>query len=157
MRPELTPEEQERHRRRDSLPVLPDTYDQMLRRVGQARTVRFIRHYGGAEARFPGNPAPDHPMVRILGRRAVQLLRTEYGPIDIRWPQASNFLAMLDARALRVAGHDLHDIALRVYRDVNTVKRYVSGVQPSHPRPKQAVEKIAPEPLPLFAWRRSGT
>lgn len=155
MRPELTPDEQERHRRRDSLPVLPDTYDLMVRRVGVARTVKFIRVYGGTEARFPSNPAPDHPMVRVLGRRAVQLLRAEYGPIDVRWPQASNYMAMLDARALRLQGVDIHDIATRVYRDVNTVKRYVSGVEPVRQPPKKTAQKTTPEPLPLFPWLRA--
>lgn len=153
---ELTPEEQDRIRRRDSLPVLPDTYDHMVRRVGVARTIKFIRVYGGTEARFPAKPSPEHPMVRILGRRGVQLLRDEYGPIEVRWPQASNYLAMLDARALRTQGMDIHDIAVKVYRDVNTVKRYVSGVEPVCQSVKKAPQKAAPEPLPLFTWRRTG-
>jgi hypothetical protein len=51
---------------------------------------------------------------------------------------------------------DIHDIAVKVYRDVNTVKRYVSGVEPMRHPVQKAPQKAAPEPLPLFTWRRTG-
>lgn len=155
MKNELTPEEQERLRRRDSLPVLPDTYDPMRRLIGDARTVKFVRAYGGREARFPAHPRPDHEMVRLIGLRAVQLLRHEYGALDIRWPSAANYLAMLDARAMRQRGEDITSIARKLYRDTGTIRRYVSGVRPvQEPLP---LSPAAPHPdraLPLFDWRK---
>lgn len=147
---ELSAEEQERLRRRDSLPVLPDSYAPLLRAVGPARTLAFIRHYGGMEARFPARPSPDHPMVRLLGRRVVQAMRADYGPIDLHWPAASDYLALVDARALRLRGWSVRDIARRLYRDPKTIERYVKGVRPGKLR-QRAMEK--PTPLPLLVWR----
>lgn len=146
----LNPREQDRLRRRDSLPVLPDAYDPLLRRVGMTRTLAFIRRYGGADARFPACPGPDHDMVRILGWRAVAALRAEFGALDLHWPAASDYLALVDARALRVKGWAVRDIARRLYRDPKTIERYLKGVRVKGAR--RARVKPAPGPLPLFEW-----
>jgi hypothetical protein len=147
--------EQERVRRRDSLPVLPDAYAPLLRLVGLARTLRFIRRYGGTEARFPARPGPDHEMVGILGRRGVALLRADYGALDLHWPAASDYLALIDARALRVKGWSVREIARRLYRDPKTIERYVKGVRAAWVR-RRGREKAGAGVLPLFEWAGGG-
>ncbi len=147
----LTAREQDRVRRRDSLPVLPDSYEPLLRAVGLYRTLAFIRYYGGGEARFPARPGPDHPMVRLLGRRVVEAMRAEYGALDLHWPAASDYLALVDARALRQKGWTVRDIARRLYRDPKTIERYVKGVRAVGVRRGRACGG-KPAPLPLFSW-----
>jgi len=151
----LTLAEQERVRRRDSLPVLPDAYAPLLRLVGLARTLRFIRRYGGTEARFPARPGPDHEMVGILGRRGVAVLRAEFGALDLHWPAASDYLALIDARALRQKGWSVREIARRLYRDPKTIERYLKGVRVAGVRRRGRVKAGAGK-LPLFDWAGGG-
>ncbi|AUN33295.1 helix-turn-helix domain-containing protein [Niveispirillum cyanobacteriorum] len=142
-KPRPGPDRLDRLRRRDSLPLLPDTYQIILRLVGEERTISFIRRFGGTDARFPARPAPDHAMVRILGPENLRSLRREFGPLEIHWPAASDFLALVDARCLRRQGWSTRDIARRLYRDPKTIERYVKGMRLEKPQPMQA-------PLPLF-------
>ncbi|KPF83581.1 hypothetical protein IP70_18800 [alpha proteobacterium AAP38] len=151
----MSAREQDRLRRRDSLPVLPDSYEPLLRAAGLRSTLAFIRHYGGGEARFPARPGPDHPMVRLLGRRVVAAMRAEYGALDLHWPAASDYLALVDARALRQKGWTVRDIARRLYRDPKTIERYVKGVRAVGVRGagvQRRGKAGKPAPLPLFSW-----
>lgn len=149
---DLSRRTQDQLRRRDSLPILPETYAPLLRMAGLTRTVAFIRRYGGTEARFPARPDPDHEMVQILGCRGVQEMRAEYGPLDLRWPSASDYLALLDARTFWQEGWSVHDIARKLYRDPKTIERYLKGVRDGGVRRVRA--KTGPAPLPLFEWGR---
>ena len=122
---ELTPEEIERLRKRDSLPILSETYGQVAKIIGDEKAELFARHFGGREARIT---IRNSRMLALLGRAALDKLRNHFGAEEVRWPACSNYFAMVDARMLRRLGYSIPEISRRVYRDDNTVKRYVAGI-----------------------------
>jgi hypothetical protein len=153
---ELTKEEQERIRRRDSLPILPETLAQAAAIVGTRWAVLLARKFGGERVRFSAHPRAGNELLALLGERRYALLRDRvFGTDKIEVPLARGYLAMLDARALRQRGRSYREIANALRITTSMVQRYCEGVEPGvattgiRPAGRRMPAGSAP-PLPLM-------
>jgi hypothetical protein len=149
MRPELTPEEQERHRRRDSLPVLPDSYHPIVQRIGLRLTLRLARRLGGEKVQFPAQPRPGSRVVKAIGADAVVLLHGLFLAEEIKLSTAWSYLNMVDARRLRRQGYTVLEIVQRLRISRSTAEHYTRDVQPGPARRKGGA-KVVDQPHELF-------
>lgn len=154
---ELTRAEQERIRRRDSLPVLPETLAHAAAIVGTNWAVQLARKFGGERVRFSTAPRAGNELLALLGERRYALLRDRvFGTDKIEVPLARGYLAMLDARELRRRGLSYREIANRLRITTSMVQRYCEGVTPGDGAKsgRRQVKSVTAEPLPLLDFAR---
>ncbi|HYE48808.1 MAG TPA: helix-turn-helix domain-containing protein [Azospirillaceae bacterium] len=121
----------ERLRRRDSLPILPETLAAVAALAGEGAALALARGFGGGRVRFARRPRAGNALVALLGEETYALLRDRlFGDATVEVPAARGYLALLEARRLKARGLPLREIAARTGIALSTARRYTAGTAP---------------------------
>jgi Mor family transcriptional regulator len=92
--------------------MLPPILQRIEQRVGLAATMAIVEQYGGVRLYVPLNPAPDHPLAKLIGLDKAQALAPEFGAEE-------HFPIPKAERALRA----LRDARIRADRQTKTIRQ----------------------------------
>ncbi|HLY56365.1 MAG TPA: hypothetical protein VKS60_12465 [Stellaceae bacterium] len=131
-----------RHRLDYAKAITAELLSEMAQAIGTGPALVLARRFGGRPLYIPKRPGPGHKLTRCLGAENARRLGAAFGGERFIIPCARAYLRWLDARALRILGRPINEIARHLGVNDRHIRRLLYGFHPERYEADETVCEI---------------